>query len=262
MTSELASLWTHRRALESLVRHDFRKTYASPRRGLLWTVLTPVAPIVLFSLVFAQGLRMHLGSAPYGLAFAAAYVPWVFLSAALTAAAGSLIEHRFLVKRVVFPIEIIPANSVLVQAFPHLVLIALTALACAVAGHGSFPGIVLLPYLFACGAALAVSAGLLLAALTVLVRDVQPILASTLQVWFWLTPIAWSASILPAPWRGLLVLNPASYLVSGYRHALLPQAFPMPSASEAGVFWLTVAAVALVAGSAFRRLRPHFWECL
>jgi teichoic acid transport system permease protein len=179
----------------------------------------------------------------------------------VTGSAGSIVEHRYLVKRVRFPAEIIPAASPLAESITHLALVALTAIACAAAGYGG-TALLAVPYFYACAIVLALGVGLWLAATAVLVRDVLRGLPSVLTVWFWLTPVAWAAGGLPGYARDLLVLNPAAYVVSGYRHALMPQAFGGPSLIEGVAFWLLAIGL-LVSGSAyFRRLRPAFWESL
>jgi ABC-type polysaccharide/polyol phosphate export permease len=62
--------------------------------------------------------------------------------------------------------------------------------------------------------------------------------------------------------RTLLALNPASYIVSGYRHALMPAIFPAPTAFEAAVFWIISLGTLMIGASCFRRLRVYFWDCL
>src|SRR5947208_4614736 len=156
---ELASLWTHRRVLISLARHDLRRAYAGTAAGLAWAVLTPLIPILIFTAVFSLGLRLSHGGAPYIYSFAAAYVPWVLLSNAISGAAGSVIDHRHLVKRVVFPVEIIPANPLLVHSLPHAILLALTAGMCFIGGYGSVELVTVL-YFYLCASVLAISAGL------------------------------------------------------------------------------------------------------
>src|ERR1051326_1092493 len=112
---EIASLWKYRRVLRSLAYHDMRKAYAGTAGGLIWSLVTPLVPIAIFSAVFSYGIRLPLGRAPYVYGFSAAYIPWAFLTASISASASSLINYRHFIKRVVFPIEIIPANAFVVQ---------------------------------------------------------------------------------------------------------------------------------------------------
>lgn len=259
---ELAGFWTNRHLLASLARQELRRTYAGTAAGLAWAVLTPLVPLVCFTAVFSLGLRLPLGGAPYVLGFAAAYVPWVLISSSLSNAVGSVVGNRYLVKRVRFPLEIVPGSSIVVQSLPHVILLALTMAGAMASGHARLPQLLLLPYFYACAAILALGLGLIVAALAVVVRDVQQVLISFINVWFWLTPVAWAASALPPRGQALLTLNPAAYVVSGYRHALMPGLFAAPSAIESLAFWSIAAGLLLTGIAMFRRLRPHFWECL
>ncbi len=259
---EIRSLWAHRRVLRSLALHDLRKTYAGTSGGVLWAVLPPLIPILIFSAIFSFGLRLPLGGAPYIFGFAAAYVPWVLLSASITGATGSIVEHRYLVKQILFPVEIIPADSVLVQSISHAILLALTAGACAIGGYGRFPDLLLVLYFYACAVVFTVSVSLFVSSITVVARDFQQMVPSILHVWFWLTPIAWAGSRLPPAGRTLLAFNPASYIVSGYRYALMPRAFAAPTPFEAAAFWIMAVGMLLIGSTCFKRLRTYFWERL
>src|SRR5256885_11703815 len=128
-------MWTNRRTLRSLALYDLKRTYAGTAGGVLWTFLTPLIPILIFSAVFAFALKLPLGGAPYIFGFAAAYVPWVLLSSSISGATGSIVEHRYLVKRILFPVEIIPADAALVNSLPHAFLLALTSTACLIGGY-------------------------------------------------------------------------------------------------------------------------------
>jgi ABC-type polysaccharide/polyol phosphate export permease len=224
--------------------------------------VSPLIPILIFSAVFAFALKLPLGGAPYVFGFTAAYVPWVLLSSAITGATGSIVEYRYLVKRIRFPVEIIPADAVLVHSLPHACLLALASVACLAAGYGRFPDLLLVIYFYLCAVFFVISAGFLVSSLTVVVRDFQQVLPTILQVWFWLTPIAWDASQLPPTLRPLLALNPASYIVTGYRHALMPKIFVAPTALEAAGFWIIALGMLMIGTTCFRRLRVYFWDCL
>jgi teichoic acid transport system permease protein len=258
----IVSLWTNRRTLGLLALHDLRRAYAGTAAGVLSTFITPIIPMLIFSAIFAVGLRLPLGGAPYIFGFAAAYVPWVLVSASISSATGSIVEHRYLVKRVLFPVEVIPADAVLVHSLPHIFLLTLVTAACLIGGYGGFPEVLLVVYFYTCTVVFAIAAGLLVSSITVVARDFQQVLPSALQVWFWLTPIAWASTVLPPPGQTLLVLNPASYIVAGYRYALMPRAFAAPTAFESAAFWIMTLGLLLIAATVFRRLRRYFWDCL
>lgn len=260
--SQFATIWSNRRTLKSLAVQNLRRTYAGTLGGRLWPFLTPLVPFLILSVVFAFALKIPLGGAPYIYGFGAAYVPWVLLSLSIYGAAGSLIEHRYLVKRLAFPVEIIPANKILVQSLPHAFLLALVSVFCLSAGYGQPSRLALLLYFYLCAVLFLAGAGLLVSSITVVIRDFQQVLPSIMHVWFWLTPIAWDSARLPSYGQKMLALNPASYVVSGYRHALMPKIFPAPTAFDTLAFWATTLCLLVIGAVCFRRLRSHFWECL
>ena len=105
-----------------------------------------------------MALKLKLGGAPYVFGFAAAYVPWVLLSASVYGATGSLVTHRYLVKRVRFPLGVIPADAVLVNTAPHVLLVALACAACLAGGYAGLPELLLVAYFYACAVAFAFGA--------------------------------------------------------------------------------------------------------
>jgi ABC-type polysaccharide/polyol phosphate export permease len=257
----LPSLWRRRRTLFALARHDARRTYAGTRGGVAWALLTPLVPFAVLTVVFSFGLRLGLGGAPYVYGFAAAYAPWVLLAGAVAGSAGSLLDHRYLVKRVRFPVALLPAVPLLTNSLPHLVVVVLTAIGCALGGYAGV-ALLSLPYFYACAIALCLGLGLCLAALAVVVRDIARAMPAAVQVWFWATPVAWTAALLPEGGRWLVELNPAAYVVTGYRHALMPEVFAAPSVPQTLFFWLSCVVILVSGAYAFERLRPCFWECL
>jgi ABC-type polysaccharide/polyol phosphate export permease len=141
-------------------------------------------------------------------------------------------------------------------------LLSLVGAACLIGGYVRFPDFLLVLYFYGCTVLLTISAGLLVSSIAVVARDFQQLLPSILQVWFWLTPIAWTGTQLPRPVQTLLAFNPASYIVSGYRHALMPKIFAAPTAVESAAFWIVCLSMLMIGGACFRRLRDHFWDCL
>jgi len=262
VAGEIISMWTNRRTLRLLALYDLKRAYAGTAGGALWTFLTPLIPILIFSAVFAFALKLPLGNAPYIFGFTAAYVPWLLLSTSITGATGSLVEHRYLIKRILFPVEIIPADAALAHSLPHAFLLALTSTVCLIGGYGRLPDLLLVLYFYVCAIIFTISTGLLVSAITVVARDFQQILPSILQVWFWLTPIAWASTQLPPSGQTLLAFNPASYIVSGYRHALMPKIFAAPTAFDTAIFWMMSLGMLVIGATCFRRLRVYFWDCL
>jgi ABC-type polysaccharide/polyol phosphate export permease len=247
--------------LMSVARHGLRRTYAGTTAGAAWAVLSAVLPFLVIGVVFSVALRARLGGAPYLFGFAAAYVPWVFISGALTDAAGSLLEHRYLVKRVPFQLHLLPTASLVANLLPHAILLAIVIVVGALGGYGG-PQLLELPYYLVCMLAVCGGLGLAAAAVSVVLRDASRTMPLVIQVWFWATPIAWDPARAPEAVRTALNLNPAAYVVAGYRHGILPHAFAAPTLAQSLVFWVVTPAILAAGMGTFVRLRPHFWESL
>jgi lipopolysaccharide transport system permease protein/teichoic acid transport system permease protein len=93
-------------------------------------------------------------------------------------------------------------------------------------------------------------------------RDVQKIVESVVTIWFWLTPIVWNIDLLPAAYRPWLALNPASYVVSGYRDSLIGGVPLWQHPGHAAVFWAVCIALLAAGAWVFERLKPDFAEVM
>ena len=205
---------------------------------------------------------MPLGNVPFVLWLITGIAPWFFFADALVAAAASLIEYSYLVKKVVFDVTLIPAIKVGAAALTHLVVLAIVM--AIVAGSGFPPNLrwLQVPYYFVASVVLLTGLSLMLAALTVVVRDLAQAIAVGMQFFFWLTPIAWSLSNAPTKWVALLRFNPVHYLVDGMRDALLTGTWFWQKPTESIVFWTCAISVNILGYALFQRLRPHFADVL
>lgn len=249
--------------IAALTRQTLRARYVGTLGGFAWALAQPLAMIVTYWFVFSVGLKLQgAGGEPFILFFVVGLAPWLFFNEAVNAAAGSVVGQPHLVKKIVFPTEILPIVQVSASAVVHLIVLAITA--AIMAWYDRLPGwhAVFLLYYMAAAAVLAVGLGWLTAALQVFFRDVSQIITVLFGFWFWLTPIVWSPDMLPPELRGWLVFNPLRYLVQGYRDALI-YGLPPTERLEAGfVFWLETLLVLGLGVYTFRRLKPEFAEVI
>ena len=218
--------------------------YRQTALGAAWAVLQPVAMMVVFSLFFGKLAGISSNGAPYALFSLAALVPWTFFSNALLLGSESLVLHTELVAKIYFPRIFMPAG-VVVAGFVELG-ISLVILIVIVLIYGIVPSvaILVLPLLVLVAAATALGIGAGLAAVNVRYRDVRYVVPFAIQMWLFLTPIAYPASLLSQPWRTLSAINPMVGVVEGFRWAVLGS----PSAPLALMGISTVAAAVLLLG--------------
>ncbi|HRE48283.1 MAG TPA: ABC transporter permease [Aggregatilineales bacterium] len=218
----LAELWQYRELLYFLVWRDVVVRYKQTLLGVTWAVIQPFMTMVVFSLFFGGLAGVPSDGIPYPIFSFAALVPWTFFANGLGQASNSLVGSANLIKKVYFPRLIIPISGVL-GGLPDF-LIAFVVLIGLMIFYGLFPALgalIWLPALLILALITALGVGLWLSALNVYYRDVRYIVPFIIQLWMFATPIAYSSSLLPQPWRTLYAINPMVGVIDGFRWALL-----------------------------------------
>ena len=218
---DLGAVWTYRELVYFFVWRDVKVRYRQTLLGVLWAVLQPVITMVVFTVVFGHLAGMASDGVPYPLFALAALLPWTFFATGVSQAANSLVGNQNLLKKVYFPRLVIPLSVVLTGLVD--LAVAATVLAAMMAYYGVAPGpeaLLLLP-LVLLALLTTLSLGLWLSALNVRYRDVRYVVPFALQVWLFLTPVAYPSSVVDEPWRSLSALNPMVGVVEGVRWALL-----------------------------------------
>lgn len=253
-------LWEYRELLYFLVWRDLKVRYKQTVLGFLWAVIQPLGTMVIFSVFFGTLVGVPSDGIPYPIFSYAALVPWTFFANALSQSSVSLVGSAHLIKKVYFPRLVIPLAAVLSGGMDFL--IALVILLGMAAAYGIPPplSIIWLPALLVLVLAIAMGAGLWLAAMNVQFRDVHHALPFLVQAWMFASPIVYPSSLLHEPWRTLYGLNPMAGVVEGFRWALLgSRVFPRSMMAVSAV-----AAVALLVSGAlyFSRMEKTFADRL
>lgn len=217
----LKELWEYRELLFFLVWRDVKVRYKQTLLGVAWAVLQPLLTMLVFTVFFGRLAGVPSDGIPYPVFTYCALLPWQIFAYALTESGNSLVSNQSLITKVYFPRLVIPMAAVLGGlvdfAFSILVLLGLLAY------YRIAPtwNIILLPLFLLVAIATALAAGLWLSALNVQYRDVRYVTPFLTQFWFFITPIAYSSSLVPEPWRTIYGLNPMVGVVEGFRWALL-----------------------------------------
>jgi lipopolysaccharide transport system permease protein len=221
ITLQLRAIWQYRELLYFMVWRDLKVRYKQTIMGALWIVLQPVASMVVFSLLFGGLLKVPSGGAPYPIFAYAALLPWNYFAASLNRASTSLVGNAQLITKIYFPRLLIPLAGVLSGlvdfAISFLVLVGLMAY---YQVHPT-PVVALLPVFLLLAMLTALGFGLWLAALNVRFRDINILIPFIIQIWMYLTPVIYGATLIPKRFRYLLALNPMTAAVEGFRWALL-----------------------------------------
>ncbi len=214
-------LWRWRDLFVALMVRDIAVRYKQTVIGIAWVVVQPLATVAIFSFLLGKIGNMPTGGLPYPLFAFAAMVPWQVFSRAMLEGSMSLASNRSLVTKVYFPRILLPAAAV----FGGVVDLAITftILLVMMMWFGFFPGwqIMLVPLLLVMVLLTSLGVALWFSAMNVLYRDVQFVLPFLAQIWLFLTPVLYPASVIPEQWRVLYAMNPMVTVTESFRWAML-----------------------------------------
>lgn len=243
-----------------LVTRDVKIRYRQTVLGIAWVVIQPVAFGLVLALFVGRLAKVPTDGQPYGAFFIAGLVSWTYLSSAVEASTNSLVQDINLVTKVYIPRLLIPLAAVSSYALDLLIAaVVATAYALIVGVDLSWRIAVLIP---ACGwaALLAASIGVLFGSLNVKYRDVRAVVRFGVQIWLFVTPVAYSWTAVPVGWRTVYGLNPAVGVVTVTRWSILAGTTPPTGMLAASL--ATTVLVALVALKQFDRLERQFADAI
>lgn len=231
MKALLLSLWRFRHFMLSSIKAEFRGRFARSKLGALWMILNPLAQATIFAIVLSEFLGARLpnssNKADYPIYLMAGTAAWGLFAEIVNRSTTVFIDYANTLKKIAFPrlcLPMIVGGSALVN---HLLLLLAMVVVFAFFGHfpqWSWLSILLgtlLIIMFAFGL------GIILGLLNVFSRDVGQVMGIVMQLWFWLTPVVYTASSLPPQFRFLAEINPMAGLVAIYQNALLKGELPV-----------------------------------
>ena len=268
--SSVSELAESRELFVNLTLRELRGKYKRSLLGWTWSLLNPLATMVIFTVVFRFFLKVQIepgdpsGLHVFALFLLCGLLPWNFLSSGMSGSMGALIGNSNLIQKVFFPREILVVSNIASWMISFLLEMGVLAVVLLVAGNFVVPWLVPALALVVVQTMFVVGIGLLLSVLNVYFRDVQHLIGILLQIWFYATPIVYPISVVrdalgdtPALFT-LYKLNPMVRFVEAYRDCLYDLRFPalLDSIYLVGVSAATLALGVLV----FSRLEPKLAE--
>ncbi|MBP3505515.1 MAG: ABC transporter permease [Lachnospiraceae bacterium] len=244
--------------------NDFKTKYAGSYFGIFWAFVNPLVTTMVYWFVFQVGLRSgRTCDFPFVLWLMSGLIPWFFFQDALMGGTNALLEYNYLVKKVVFDIDILPIVKVISALFVHVFFTVFILVLCAC--YGYFPTVYTLQlvYLIICNFVLVLGLSYLASAIVGFFRDLTQIINIILQVGVWVTPIMWDASAHLGPKLQLIMkLNPMYYTVDGFRSALLAKEWVMGNEVWTIYFWVITLCIWMLGIIVFKKLKVHFADVL
>jgi lipopolysaccharide transport system permease protein len=253
-------LWRYRELFVFLTWRDLLVRYKQTAIGVAWALIQPFMTMVVFS-VFGYLLHVPDDGIPRPVLIFTALLPWQFFSLSLSSASNSLVSNAQLISKIYFPRLIVPLSAVATSFVDFLISAVFLGVLMIVFHVRPDERILLLPFFIALGFAAALGAGLWLTALNVKYRDFRFILPFIVQFGLYVSPIAFTSSVVPERWRPVYALNPMVGVIDGFRWALLGQPTTLPLFSLGLSLFLV--ALLLVSGVwYFRRTERTFADVI
>jgi lipopolysaccharide transport system permease protein len=220
---DLRDLWLHRELLYFLIWRDVKVRYKQTLLGVLWVVIQPLLTTLIFTLFFGILAGVPSEGMPYPVFVFAGLLPWMFFSNAVTQSSNSLVGSSNLITKVYFPRLIIPCAAVGAGLVDFLIAFLVLLGLMLYYGVAVTASILMLLPLVLLLTVFALSIGLWLSALNVKYRDVRHATPFILQMWMFASPVIYPPTLVPVRWRWMLIMNPMTGIIDGFRSAILGQ---------------------------------------
>ncbi|MDA7742254.1 ABC transporter permease [Francisellaceae bacterium] len=258
-------IFEQRKTVWALAKNDFKQQYLGSALGMSWAFIQPTIMIALYWFVFTFGFKSPpLEKVPFICWLVAGLIPYFFFSDAWSKATNVVTEYDYLVKKIVFPVRVLPLLKLISASYIHLFFIAFVIVL--FAAYGFYPNLYYLQifyYLFALWVLL-LGLSWFTCAVQVFLKDMSQLVVVSVQILFWGTPILYPVTLLKAhpAILTLLKLNPLFYIVEGYRDIFVNHVWFWEHPGLTLYFWVFSFCMLLFGMLVFQRLRPHFADVL
>jgi lipopolysaccharide transport system permease protein len=252
-------IWAYRELLYFLTWRDVKVRYKQTVLGAAWAILQPLFMMMVFTIFFGRVAAVASAGIPYPLFALAGLVPWTFFANAVTASSNSLVGSANLITKVYFPRLIVPAAAMLAGLVDFILAFVLLVGMMFYYRVSLTLNIVFLPVLILLTALFGLGVGTWMSALNVKYRDVRFALPFIIQLWLFVSSVILPSSSVPAKYRWILLLNPMSGIIEGYRSALFGLPFDWQAIGLASLITVTVL---LYSTYAFGRVERSFADII
>jgi lipopolysaccharide transport system permease protein len=214
-------LWQYRELVGFLALRDLKVRYKQAVFGVGWALLPPLAGMVVFTLVFRRLVRVPSDGIPYPLFAYVSLSAWTYLSGGVTKATQSLVNNSALVTKVYFPRLVAPIAAVLPGLLDFVLSLLVLGLLIPAYGVDMTWAALTVPLWFIGFVVVALGVGLWLGTLNVHYRDVNQAITLLVQLWLFISPVAYPTSRVPSEWAYVYALNPVVGVIEGFRWSIL-----------------------------------------
>lgn len=260
----IKSIIKNRKLIWQLGRNDFKNKFASTSLGSIWGFLQPFVFMFTYVIVFQYILKTEsAGNDPYVVWFLPAMAMWQWINDSILSASSSIRMYSYLVKKVVFPVDVIPVISIVSSGFVAIFLIIVATVVCMIFGY--IPNILELVYVIVATYCFILAFTRFTSAVTTVVPDFANLLGIVMQLFFWFTPIIWNLSMLENHQTILTFIKctPFTYLVTAFREVFIKGTIISDNNFLFTIaFWMITILIFLWGNSIFKRNKKDFADVL
>lgn len=255
-------LFENRKLVLKLGKNDFRNRFANTSLGAIWGFLQPFVFMLTYVIVFQYILKTRsAGEFPYVVWFLPGMAMWMFCNDAIQQASNSIRIYSYLVKKVVFPVDIIPIISLTSSSFIGLFLVLIATIASII--YGYFPNILNLIYIIFAAYCFIIAFTRFTSALTTLVPDFAQLLNIMMQLFMWFSPIVWNLDMITGKIICLFKVFPFTYLIEGIRQVFIDSTIITEHHGLYTIIFWTITIVLFVWGNhVFKKNKKDFADVL
>ena len=253
---QIKGLYRYRSLIWNLVIRELKARYRGSVLGFLWSFLNPLLLMLVYSVVFSTYLRFNMES--YVVFLLSGLLPWMWFSSSMLEGSGSIIAGGNLIKKILFPAEVLPIVVVLANSVNYLLSLPILLIFVVYFKLAIGLPLLALPLVFSIQLLLTVGFAFMLSALCVHYRDIQHVLGNVLNLWFFTTPIVYSLDQIPEIFRFTVNFNPVAPLIFAYQDIFFYGRFP--NFRQLAVVALLAILLYALGISVFERFRGTFAE--
>lgn len=263
MFKYIKSIYKNKRMILDLAINDFKTKYSGSYFGVVWGFIQPLVSILVFWFVFEVGFRAKANNdIPFVLWLTSGLIPWFFFSEGLGNMSNSFLEYSYLVKKVMFNIEILPLIKLVSALFIHWIFLFFLLFLLILNKQDMSIYFFQIFYYSFCTFALTLVVGLFTSTIVPFFRDFGQLVQIFLQFGIWLTPIMWQISILPQKYIVFFKLNPMYYIVEGFRNSIFYNIGFWNYPFQTFYFWGVILVLLNVSLILYKKLSPHFSDVI
>ena len=260
----IKTIWKNRKIIWKLGKSDFKNRFASTSLGSIWGFLQPFVFMMMYVFVFQFIFQTPgEGGAPYVVWFLPGMAIWQCLNDSIMSASGSIRNYSYLVKKVIFPVDVIPIIALIGSSFVSIFLLLVATVVCII--FNFIPNLLIIIYVIFATYMFIIAFTRLTAAITTIVSDFSNLLGILMQLFFWFTPIIWNLGMLSGHETILTLVQciPFTYLVTGIRDVFLGgDMITQNYGLYTIVFWVITILIFLWGNYIFKKNKKDFADVL